>query len=165
MLLYVPSLSFAYSSISFQKMNHRSQNFSRNANEEEKREVAANFIIFYENKCAELWQFNEIICFSLAFSPFHSNCIMKIAFSFCDDQENESEYAMLAKFQWLRQTQKQIYNFLKLKRQLAIFNSFFFISNSTHNNARIGKSFANDHHDNDIIFALALFIRPVECRK
>lgn len=57
--------------------------------------VAANFIIFCKNKCFELWQFNEIICFSLAFSgrenflcyrafctigKRQAYCIMKIAF-------------------------------------------------------------------------------------
>lgn len=50
------------------KRTTQTSRFTANPNEKEKREVAANFIIFYENKCAKLWQFNEIICFSLAFS-------------------------------------------------------------------------------------------------
>ena len=68
--------------------------------------VAANFIIFCKNKCFELWQFNEIICFSLAFSgrenflcyrafrrigKRQAYCIMKIAF-FAAPKKNQKSW-------------------------------------------------------------------------
>lgn len=88
---FVYFLSFVYSFTSFwetkteKKIHQQLWNEQQMANvlqtkdwipkRDGKTNVAANFIIFCKNKCSELWQFNEIICFSLVLLNFWLNFV------------------------------------------------------------------------------------------